>query len=334
MSKKDTTEEPIEEVKPVENKEKPKCFVIMPISDHPDYDPGHFDRVYEQMIKPAVLEAGFEPTRADDTKRTHIIILEILKAIVEYDMAICDMSSLNPNVMYELGIRQMNRKPVVLIKDEKTRRIFDTGLMSDIEYSHSLRIDKVKLAIQSIALSLKNTHDNFDEKANSLIDLLGVDVQVQKKTVEVTEGEKMILDRLGKLERQNQASLETVDLADVLSPNKAREFLKRISLSNISDIDGTKLKVGDIITNAPPELHYKRLKDVPMYVVMDIDVDVVKVADISNKTFLTLKVEPNSLLNFWKVSDKHLLEILTLNEQETLKRLRTNNPKLNFPSPS
>lgn len=29
------------------------CFVIMPTSDHPDYAPGHFKRVYEYIIKPA-----------------------------------------------------------------------------------------------------------------------------------------------------------------------------------------------------------------------------------------------------------------------------------------
>jgi hypothetical protein len=331
MSKKDTTEEPSEEVEAVEVKEKPKCFVIMPISDHPDYEAGHFDRVYEQMIKPAVLEAGFQPVRADDVKQTHIIILEILKSIVEYDMAICDMSSLNPNVLYELGIRQMNKKPVVLIKDEKTRRIFDTGLMSDIEYSSSLRIDKVKLAIQSIVLSLKNTYENFDEKANSLIDLLGVDVKIKNKIVEITEGEKMILDRLTKLERKNQETLETVDLDALLndSPSKARGFLKRLSVINISDSDGTKLNVGDIITNAPPELHQKRIKGKPMYVIMEIVFDLIKVADITNKTFITLKAESNTLHNYWKVLDNHLFQILTLNEQETFKGLMDKNREIN-----
>ena len=44
---------------------KKKCFVIMPISDAEGYDKGHFTRVYEHLIKPAVIEAGFEPVERD-----------------------------------------------------------------------------------------------------------------------------------------------------------------------------------------------------------------------------------------------------------------------------
>ena len=48
------------------SEDKKKCFVIMPISDAEGYDKGHFTRVYEHLVKPAVIEAGFEPMRADD----------------------------------------------------------------------------------------------------------------------------------------------------------------------------------------------------------------------------------------------------------------------------
>ena len=54
------------------SEDKKKCFVIMPISDAEGYDKGHFTRVYEHLVKPAVIEAGFEPMRADDTCGGHI----------------------------------------------------------------------------------------------------------------------------------------------------------------------------------------------------------------------------------------------------------------------
>lgn len=41
------------------------CFVIMPISDIPDYDKGHFNRVYDHIIKPAVKKAGLIPLSLD-----------------------------------------------------------------------------------------------------------------------------------------------------------------------------------------------------------------------------------------------------------------------------
>lgn len=53
------------------SEDKKECFVIMPISDAEGYDKGHFTRVYEHLVKPAVIEAGFEPMRADDTSKAN-----------------------------------------------------------------------------------------------------------------------------------------------------------------------------------------------------------------------------------------------------------------------
>jgi hypothetical protein len=41
-----------------EKKDDPICFVIMPISDIPGYEAGHFGRVYEHILKPAIVKAG------------------------------------------------------------------------------------------------------------------------------------------------------------------------------------------------------------------------------------------------------------------------------------
>ena len=70
------------------SEDKKECFVIMPISDAEGYDKGHFTRVYEHLVKPAVIEAGFEPMRADDTSKANFIVVDILKQILESDMAI------------------------------------------------------------------------------------------------------------------------------------------------------------------------------------------------------------------------------------------------------
>ena len=37
------------------SEDKKECFVIMPISDAEGYDKGHFTRVYEHLVKPAVI---------------------------------------------------------------------------------------------------------------------------------------------------------------------------------------------------------------------------------------------------------------------------------------
>lgn len=48
--------------------EREKCFVIMPISDQGDYSKGHFQKVFEQIFKPAIWDAGYEAYRVDQDK--------------------------------------------------------------------------------------------------------------------------------------------------------------------------------------------------------------------------------------------------------------------------
>lgn len=175
------------------------CFIVMPISNVDGYDQGHFDRVYNFIIKPACKKAGFSAVRADDTKHTNTIILDILKQIVEADMVICDMSSKNPNVMYELGIRQAFNLPVVLLKDNRTTRIFDTSPLRDVEYDHSLRIDTVNAAIEKIALALAETYKNKDTDTHSLIKLLSIEAARVPEKKEVSMDTLLLFDAIQEL---------------------------------------------------------------------------------------------------------------------------------------
>jgi hypothetical protein len=44
------------------------CFVTMPFSEQPGYATGHFRQIYDQIFRPAIMRAGFNPVRADDSK--------------------------------------------------------------------------------------------------------------------------------------------------------------------------------------------------------------------------------------------------------------------------
>jgi hypothetical protein len=111
-----------------------ECFVIMPISDPDGYTPGHFARVYEDIFKPAIRRAGYEPKRADDVLETNLIQLDLLRRLIEAPMAICDLSSRNPNVLFELGLRQAFDKPVAVVQEEGTRKIFDIAPLRSTQY--------------------------------------------------------------------------------------------------------------------------------------------------------------------------------------------------------
>ncbi|MDO5540600.1 MAG: hypothetical protein Q4F83_11115 [Eubacteriales bacterium] len=136
-----------------------RCFVMMPISDQGDYPQGHFTKVYEHIFKPAIEEAGFEPYRVDENKICDSIINKIFDAIQNCPMALCDLSNRNPNVLYELGLRQAYDKPVVLVQDEKTERIFDVSGINTVRYSSSRLYENVIEARKRIAEAIISTRD-------------------------------------------------------------------------------------------------------------------------------------------------------------------------------
>jgi len=197
----------------------------MPISDVDGYDKGHFGRVHEYIIKPACAAAGFKPTRADEVQATNYIVVDILRKILDAKMVVCDLSSRNPNVLYELGIRQAFNLPVTLMRDSRTPRIFDVQGLRDIEYDESLRIDKINEAVTILATTMKNTSQLDKGEVNSIIQLLGVkpaatpDIEVSKETSLLLESLRDIGERLSRLE---DARVRTEHPPEALRRGKGR----------------------------------------------------------------------------------------------------------------
>jgi hypothetical protein len=106
-------------------KEKSSCFIIMPIStpahmiDKYGGDNDHFSHVLSCLFLPAIRRAGFEPI-PPLVERSRLIHAEIISNIENTDLLLCDMSTLNANVFFELGIRTALNKPVCIVKDEFT----------------------------------------------------------------------------------------------------------------------------------------------------------------------------------------------------------------------
>lgn len=154
-----------------ESKDK-QCFVIMPISDPKDYESGHFRSVYEDIFIPAIKEAGYVPKRADDDKSSSMIQVNIIRDIIDSPMAVCDLSSKNPNVLFELGIRQAFDLPVVLVQEEGTPRIFDISTINTIDYGKELLYRDVINDREKIKEAILQTRDNT-KGINSIVRLLG-----------------------------------------------------------------------------------------------------------------------------------------------------------------
>ncbi len=171
-------------VKKVANK-KEKCFVIMPFNDSDGYSPGHFLRVYNYILKPAIEQAGYEANRVDLERSTNLIQEKILRELINAPMVLCDLSSRNPNVLFELGIRQAFDKPVVLVKDKITDRIFDISGLTTTDYRSDCIVDEVEEDVKNISQAIIDTKN--DNHFNSLIKLIKVNAATIESNVTLKE---------------------------------------------------------------------------------------------------------------------------------------------------
>lgn len=185
--------------------ELPTCFVIMPISDPPGYEKGHFKHVYEDIIIPACEQAGFRAYRADDVKQSNLIHLDILQSLLDAPMAVCDLSSRNPNVLFELALRQAFDKPVALIQEEGTETIFDISLFRFTEYRKERSYRQVKNDQQQVAVTIRETFEAAlrGDGINSIVRLLALCRAAELAEIDAAQAPletlKLVLGELGKL---------------------------------------------------------------------------------------------------------------------------------------
>ncbi|ENY3129446.1 hypothetical protein ACFXAP_003513 [Vibrio cholerae] len=218
--------------------DRPVCFVVMPIADVHDYEAGHFGRVYEHLLKPAIIKAGYNPVRADDTVKTDYIVIDIIQKIIESEMVVCDFSSRNPNVMYELGIRHAFNKPVVLVKDRKTEKIFDIQGLRYVEYDHSLRIDSVQKDISKISEFISDTARSDGNGINSVVQLAGIMAADIPERQQVSGDTKVLLSAISSLEKR-------IDLTEKLSQRMHKYF--HIDGGQVVFADGSVADIGSTI---------------------------------------------------------------------------------------
>jgi hypothetical protein len=110
------------------------AFVLMPFTDD-------LTQIYNAFVKPTIEDSkfGLVCRRADDVKSNKAIIQDIWKSICEARLVVADLSGLNPNVMYELGIAHTLGKETVLIyrRGDNVTFPFDLTHIRRIEYDNN-----------------------------------------------------------------------------------------------------------------------------------------------------------------------------------------------------
>lgn len=95
-----------------------------------------FDAVWKSVLKPAVPE-GFETKRADELRQPGLIDQKYIEWLFDADIVLADLTFGNPNVYYELGIRQaLFKKGTVLVACKGTKLPFDIRNPYVIHYDY------------------------------------------------------------------------------------------------------------------------------------------------------------------------------------------------------
>ena len=84
------------------------CLIIMPFDKKKDATGRviEFELVYQRLIVPAVEAAGLQPVRADEERTGCLVQRSALERLRLCDYAMADLSTGDPKVFYELGVRQ------------------------------------------------------------------------------------------------------------------------------------------------------------------------------------------------------------------------------------
>jgi tetratricopeptide (TPR) repeat protein len=114
----------------------PRAFVVMPFGVKDGID---FDAVYERLLKPALVQAGCVPFRADQEPAAGDIRTDMFYELVTADVIVADISLLNPNVFYELGVRHgVAPRGVFMVHGGWSRRPFDVAPDRTFNYDGTL----------------------------------------------------------------------------------------------------------------------------------------------------------------------------------------------------
>jgi len=141
------------------------CGIIMPISDHSDYPKGHWAEV-EDIIKSVLTSIGLKSRIVSDDESVGLIQERIVTNIYNDEIVVCDVSSKNPNVMFELGLRLAFDKPTIIIIDDKTGYSFDIGSIEHLSYPSSLRFSDIISFKEKLAQKVEATLKKYTEDAN------------------------------------------------------------------------------------------------------------------------------------------------------------------------
>ncbi len=178
--------------------DKKKVFMIMPFEDK-------FFEVYEMLKRQ--FEKDFIFSHAEDEANQQNILKDIIQAIYEADIIIADLSGLNANVFYELGVAHVMNKKVIIITEDIHSLPFDLKSYRATEYStHFVKFAKLIETLEKYLYGAINGEVVYSNPVNDFLSIKGENIELisdshdYKAEVVSEDTEKGFLDFMAGIE--------------------------------------------------------------------------------------------------------------------------------------
>jgi len=176
------------------------CFIISRIGGDDTPERKISDEKLNHFFKPMLDELGYEPIRADQEETPGSISRSIVERIINSEMVIADISDQNPNVFYEIAIRNAVKKPIIIIRSPDQKPPFD------IQDKRAIAVDMSKPDIWRPAMGkLKKQIESAEENPSNASESILSDFtfSIESETKEDTESKllRTVKDMQGQLRR-------------------------------------------------------------------------------------------------------------------------------------
>lgn len=263
---------------------KAKVFVIMPFKDE-------FFETYEAIKEN--FEERFEFSHAGDEDNPQNILADIIMPIYNADIVLVDLTGLNPNVMYELGIAHtMNKKTIIITRDQMSTLPFDLSQYRALGYSSNYtkfrdllqKLEKYfEGAISGDVVFGNPVRDFLDKNKINLDSVFDKD----KPMIDIDETDKGFIDFLADLEEELDEFTN-----NILDMNNHTDNLTKIMNDFHDDVSNQKDKSGG---NSSANFIRKRIK---------------KVSDATNLFSNQMKAHNENYIDHWNNIEKNTLGLL------------------------
>jgi hypothetical protein len=204
-----------------------KVFIICPIGAVDSPERARSNELMEFVITPIAEELGYDVVRSDKISEPGRITAQIARELGSSDLVIADLTGLNPNVMYELGVRQGLELPYIQMALKGQQLPFDLLDIRTIFYELSLAaVRETQIELRSQMQAAKRGEGGVVSRALfSAPENKGADPTQQDLIFEVIQSNARILRELEVIRDQQSKAITVVPEAD-FSQEMMRQMLK------------------------------------------------------------------------------------------------------------